>query len=53
MSAASIEYAIVETTAARRDRHAVDAVRRDPTARLRRAFTSVYTPRHRADGPAV
>jgi len=52
MSVASIDYAIDETTTEAHEMVNVTG-RLEHKASLRRRFTVVYTPRHRADGPAV
>ncbi len=54
MSATAIEYVIDETAAVEAQDRAAERVTAwiDHPANLRRAFTGVYVPRHRADGPA-
>jgi hypothetical protein len=54
MSASTIEYTIDETAVKSHDRDVVDVTAwPDHTASLRRRFTGLYVPRHRADGPAL
>ncbi len=53
MSAITIEYPVDQTTLTTYDRRAVDTAPRERPALLRRPFTTVYRPRHRADGPAL
>ncbi len=54
MSVATIDYWIDETVLEAHDREVAEITTwLERRASLRRAFTTVYTPRHRADGPAL
>ena len=53
MSVATIDYTTEETATVVHDADVVDVTSwTGPSANLRRSFTGVYVPRHRADGPA-
>jgi hypothetical protein len=57
MTAAIIEYTIEETAVESHERGVADLTDvtawLDHSANLRRPFTGIYVPRHRADGPAL